>query len=154
MPNPRRPVIGRAASWDIGFVLAAGYAAVVIGCLLAAVVAPREDTITRTGVVAAAIGLFTAWAPRAVAAVVVTVLAWCFVTGFLVNTAGELNVEGTTDLIRLGALASAAGVGVLAARVARRSAASRFGHGESRPARITDRPRTPRRDHLAAFRGS
>lgn len=129
MPNPRRPVIGRAASWEIGFVLAAGYAVVVIGCLLAAVVAPREDTMTRTGVVAAAIGLFTAWAPRVVAAVVVTILGWCFATGFLVNTAGELKIEGTADLVRLGALASAAGVGMIVARVARRSAASHSGDG-------------------------
>ncbi|MER7500647.1 hypothetical protein AB0L05_16915 [Nonomuraea pusilla] len=55
----------------------------------------------RVVLVAAAVGLFGAWAGSDVAAVVTGLMAWCFATGFLVHTGGELAFE-RADLDRLG----------------------------------------------------
>ncbi|WP_143078642.1 hypothetical protein [Nonomuraea pusilla] len=55
----------------------------------------------RVVLVAAAVGLFGAWAGSDVGAVLTGLMAWCFATGFLVHTGGELAFE-RPDLDRLG----------------------------------------------------
>lgn len=116
MTETRRSLIGGAASWPTEFVLAAGYAAVVAGCLLAAVAVPAAHTEVRIGVVAVALGVYAAWAAHLVASLCIAVLAWCTATAFLVNHDGELTLQDTPGFVRLAVLLAVAALGSALAR--------------------------------------
>ncbi|TYB50950.1 hypothetical protein FXF51_54820 [Nonomuraea sp. PA05] len=72
----------------------------VIG-LCAAVALAFPESTARVVVTTLGVGVFGAWAVRHLAALCAAAMAWCFTTGFLVNTAGELTFR-REDLVRLG----------------------------------------------------
>ncbi|MEV1172305.1 hypothetical protein [Nonomuraea sp. NPDC049784] len=88
--------------------LPAGFGFAVGACAVASLT--FSETTARVALVGVAVGVFGAWARRYLAALATGVMAWCFATGFLAHTEGEL-AFGHDDLVRLAAFTVVALVG-------------------------------------------
>lgn len=96
----------------IEFQVAAGFVTTVLACATVALAVPVAATSARVACVALAVCAYSAWARSPIAALTTAFIAWFFTTGFLVNTLGQLTVDGR-DAIHLGALAAGALAGTL-----------------------------------------
>ncbi|GAA4579695.1 hypothetical protein GCM10023194_05980 [Planotetraspora phitsanulokensis] len=107
--------------------VAAGFAVVVGGCLLATAIFSPGETTGRIAVLAVVLTVFAARTADPLAALATAVMGWLVATGFLVNHEGELRLAGWPDLLRLGVLVAAVMAGTLwgRIRIARRAAAAR-----------------------------
>ncbi|PZG18507.1 hypothetical protein [Nonomuraea aridisoli] len=85
-----------------GLLVAGGFAVTVLKCAVVAAAVP--GTRARVWVMAAVVTAFAARARSLPAGLATAVTAWCFTTGFLVNTLGTLTF-GRSDLVRLGVFA-------------------------------------------------
>jgi hypothetical protein len=97
--------------------VAAGFAVVVGGCLLATAVFPPGGIAGRIGVLAAVLAVFAAWTAAPLAALATAAMGWLVATGFLVNREGELRFTGWPDLLRLAVLVAAVAAGTLWGRI-------------------------------------
>ncbi|MGW4797793.1 hypothetical protein ACWEPC_35770 [Nonomuraea sp. NPDC004297] len=129
----------RAHSWEI--LLPAGFGCAAAACCVAAVTFP--EPVARVGLVGVAVALFGAWARHYLAAPLTGLMSWCFVTGFLVHTRGEL-AFASDDLVRLAELVAVAVAGCALGHVrhARRLARARPG-GEELVGPVTAAPVRP-----------
>ncbi|MGW3472089.1 hypothetical protein ACWDKQ_27310 [Saccharopolyspora sp. NPDC000995] len=107
----RRSVAGPATSSAIGFFV------VVAGIVLAATVAWWSDEqLARFIALGVVVGGYGAAIRNAAGALVTAVLGWMLFNGFVVHSLGDLAWEGSSDAVRLAALAGAAVLGVLVGR--------------------------------------
>jgi len=117
----RQPVIGRLLpprdpQVPLGINTAIGSAVMVLA-LVAADLVPVRDGMARLGLLCAVLAWF-ALACVDPAAVLVVLVVTCLVgDGFLVNRGGELSWQGGPDAVRIGALALAGLLGLVAGRV-------------------------------------
>ncbi|GAA4575792.1 hypothetical protein [Planotetraspora kaengkrachanensis] len=120
-------IVGPAGLRHTELLVAAGFAVVVGGCLLATAIFPPGQTTGRIAVLAGVLAVFAARAADPVAALATAVMGWLVATGFLVNQEGELRLAGWPDLWRLAVLVAAVVAGTLwgRIRIARRAAAVR-----------------------------
>lgn len=98
----------RAKPWETEYAIAAGFAASIIGCLLAAWYYPPENHTSRLVVLAVVVAAASALTRNPTACLPVALLALLFCDGFLINHYGELHWHGWPDAARLAVLAAAA----------------------------------------------
>jgi K+-sensing histidine kinase KdpD len=109
----RQPVVDTRPPSEIA--CAAGFAVTAAACVVLSV-ANRylgSDRLTTDVVVLALVVAAFAWFVRPVAAVVVAVLGWLILNGFLVDQFGTLRWHGEVDAARLAVLIIAAAAGCL-----------------------------------------
>ncbi|WP_433432063.1 hypothetical protein [Nonomuraea sp. CA-141351] len=106
----------RGQRWATELAIAAGFAGIALGCSVAALLFPPQSQTERLMVVAMAVFLVSALARNMIAALATGAMAWPFLNGFLVNTAGQLAWHGNDDLIRVATLISAAVFGAMIGR--------------------------------------
>ncbi|MFD1936815.1 hypothetical protein ACFSKW_35635 [Nonomuraea mangrovi] len=95
------------------FLIAGGFVVTVAACAAVAVLVPVGTP--RVVAMAAVAGAYAAWSRSPLAASATVLMVWCFTTGFLVNTAGELTLT-RPDMLRFGVFAAAAFAGSMVAR--------------------------------------
>jgi len=92
-------------------------AVVMLLALVACALVPAQDGMARLGLLCTVLAWF-AWTTVDPAAVLVVLAVTCLVgDGFLVNRGGELSWQGGPDAVRIGALALAGLLGLVAGRV-------------------------------------
>jgi hypothetical protein len=123
----------------IGFALAAGFTAVLVGTAAAAAV-NRHDPTLRVAVVAAFVAVAAALSATLAGAACAAGMGWLFTNGFLVNRGGDLAWRGTADLVRVAVLVAAALAGLALGRAWLRRDAGTDGGGEepAGPADVVD----------------
>ncbi|GII52537.1 hypothetical protein Pth03_09260 [Planotetraspora thailandica] len=92
--------------------MAAGFATVVGGCLLATAIFPPGHVLGRILVLAVVLAVFAAWAGDLLAGLATAVMGWLVATGFLIGREGELRFTGMPDLARLAVLVAAVAAGL------------------------------------------
>jgi hypothetical protein len=117
---PERSTVGRPAAYPAGVIVGIGFAAVVAGCLVAALVTPPQATTGRLVVLSSVVAGFGVAVQNASAALVTAALSWPFYLGFLVDQHGELSWHGPVDLMRLAVLLGAALAGTFLGGVRQR----------------------------------
>jgi hypothetical protein len=103
---------GRRPAGGTELLVAAGFVAVVGGCLLATAIFPPGQTMGRIVVLAVVLAVFAAWATDVLAALATAVMGWLVATGFLVGREGELRFTGVPDLLRIATLVAAVAAGL------------------------------------------
>lgn len=99
----------------VGFALAAGFTAVLVGTAAATRVS-RHDLAGRVAVVAAFVAVGAALTAGAAGAACTAAMGWLFTNGFLVNGRGDLQWRGAADGVLLAVFAAAAFVGLAVGR--------------------------------------
>jgi hypothetical protein len=90
-----------------------GFATVVLGCLLVALVLPPHATTGRLVILSLVVAGFAAVVRNLSAALLTGALSWPFYLGFLLDQHGELTWHGPVDLVRLAVLVGAALLGTV-----------------------------------------
>ena len=99
----------------LGFALAAGFTAVLVGAVAATAVS-RHDLAGRVAVVAAFVAVGAALTASGAGAACTAARGWLFTSGFLVNGRGDLHWRGAADGVLLAVFAAAACVGLAVGR--------------------------------------
>lgn len=98
---------------SLEFLITGGFVVSVAACAVVAALVPVGTP--RVVAMAVVAGAFAAWSRSPLAASATALMVWCFTTGFLVNTAGELTFT-RSDVLRLGVFAAAAFAGLVVAQ--------------------------------------
>src|SRR5262245_10787717 len=94
-----------------GIALAAGFMTAVTGCLLASLMSAPDEPTPRLVELSMITAGSSAVLRNPAAALLTAGITWLVYLGFLVEHAGELRWHGGVDLLRLGALITAALIG-------------------------------------------
>ncbi|WP_248963203.1 hypothetical protein [Sphaerisporangium perillae] len=113
---------------------------VIVTCVADAVVFQPVEIGARVATMAIVIGVFATTVRNLAGALATAALAWLFVTGFLVNTDGELTFARPEDVARFGVLVGAALAGTACRALRDLYRRSRRTRG---PARVRDSMRRP-----------
>jgi len=129
-PRPGRPGTDRTgpdplpSRAPLGISVGIGTAAVVAAAFADAAV-PHHLISLRWAVLTVTVACFALWAADALAALIVTAVAFLLANGFMVNRQGELSWHGRDDLWRLAVLLLGALLGVAVGQVRAHRAAQR-----------------------------